>query len=302
MIESIALILASSLRLATPLMFAGLGEYMAEKAGMINISVEGMMLAGAFSAIMGMTVTGSPVLGLVFGILAGVLIAFVHATFSYRLTVNTYVVGLTLNLLVLGLTNFLLDAVDLGEDQLPKFAIPVLSDLPLVGQALFNQRWPAYLLWILIPAVWFTMYRTRWGLDMRAIGENPAAVDATGIDVLKRQRQGLLLAGAFSGLGGAYLSVAEVGLFNQNMTAARGYVVIAAVIFGGWTIKGTIAGCLLFGAADAMRLALPALGVQLNAQLLIASPYILALAAMVVFARRSRAPAAYGQPFVRGLA
>ena len=302
MIESIALILASSLRLATPLMFAGLGEYMAEKAGMINISIDGMMLAGAFSAILGATVTGSPVLGLVFGILAGVLIAFVHATFSYRLTVNTYVIGLTLNLLVLGLTSFLLDALDLGSAQLSKFEIPLLSDLPIVGQAVFNQRWPAYLLWILIPAVWFVMYRTRWGLDMRAIGENPSAVDATGIDVLKRQRQGLLIAGAFAGLGGAYLSVAEVGLFNQNMTAARGYVVIAAVIFGGWTIKGTIAGCLLFGAADAMRLALPALGFTFNAQLLIASPYILALVAMVVFARRSRAPAAYGQPFVRGLA
>jgi ABC-type uncharacterized transport system permease subunit len=302
MIEAMALILASSLRLATPLMFAGLGEYMAEKAGMINISIEGMMLAGAFSAILGATVTGSPVLGLAFGILAGFLIALVHATFSYRLPVNTYVVGLTLNLLVLGLTSFLLDAIDLGDAQLSKFAIPFLSDLPLVGQAVFNQRWPAYLLWILIPGVWFVMYRTRWGLDMRAIGENPAAVDATGIDVLKRQRQGLMLAGAFSGMGGAYLAVAEVGLFNQNMTAARGYVVIAAVIFGGWTVKGTIAGCLLFAAADAMRLALPALGFTLNAQLLIASPYILALVAMVVIARRSRAPASYGRPFVRGLA
>ena len=302
MIESIALILASSLRLATPLMFAGLGEYMAEKAGTINISVDGMMLAGAFSAILGATVTGSPVLGLVFGILAGVIIGFIHANFSYRLSVNTYVIGLTLNLMVLGLTSFLLDTLDLGTAQIDKFAIPGLADLPLVGQALFNQRWPAYLLWVLVPIVWFVMFRTRWGLDMRAIGENPSAVDATGIDVLKRQRQGVLLAGAFSGLGGAYLSVAEVGLFNQNMTAARGYVVIAAVIFGGWTIKGTIAGCLLFGAADAMRLALPALGVTLNAQLLIASPYILALVAMVVFARRSRAPASYGRPFVRGLA
>lgn len=302
MIEALALIIASSLRLATPLMFAGLGEYMAEKAGMVNISVEGMMLAGAFSAIFGATITGSPALGLVFGILAGVIIAFIHAAFSYRLTVNTYVVGLTLNLLVLGLTSFLLDSLDLVDVQLPKLEIPFISEIPLIGQALFHQRWPAYLLWILIPAVWFVMYRTRWGLDMRAIGENPAAVDATGIDVLKRQRQGLLLAGAFSGLGGAYLSIAEVGLFNQNMTAARGYVVIAAVIFGGWTIKGTIAGCLLFGAADAMRLALPALGFTLNAQLLIASPYILALLALVVFARRNRAPAAYGRPFVRGLA
>jgi simple sugar transport system permease protein len=301
MIESIALILASTMRLATPLAFAACGEYIAERAGMINISIEGMMLSGAFSAILGATITGSPALGLVFGMLAGLLIGLIHANFSHRLTVNTYVVGLTLNLLALGLTSFLLEVVDLGQAQVSKFAIPVLSDLPLVGEALFDQRWPAYLLWVLIPVVWYGMYRTRWGLNMRAIGENPGAVDATGIDVLGRQRQALMIVGLLSGLGGAYLSVGEVGLFNQNMTAARGYVVIAAVIFGGWTLKGTILGCLLFGAADAMRLALPALGVTLNAQLLIASPYILALLAMVLFARSSRAPGSYGRPFVRGL-
>lgn len=301
MIESIALILASTMRLATPLAFAAAGEYIAERAGMINISIEAMMLGGAFSAVWGATLTGSPVLGLVFGMLAGLLIGFIHANFSHRLTVNTYVVGLTLNLLVLGLTSFLLDVMDLGQAQVSKFAIPILSDLPLVGDALFNQRWPAYLLWILIPGIWYAMYRTRWGLNMRAIGENPSAVDATGIDVLKRQRFALLIVGVLSGLGGAYLSVGEVGLFNQNMTAARGYVVIAAVIFGGWSLKGTMIGCLVFGAADAMRLALPALGVTLNAQLLIASPYILAILAMVLFAKSNRAPGSYGRPFVRGV-
>lgn len=302
MIETTALILASTLRLATPLAFAACGEYIAERAGMINISIEAMMLSGAFSAVLGATVTGSPVLGLVFGMLAGLIIGFIHANFSHRLRVNTYVVGLTLNLMVLGLTSFLLDVLDLGQAQVSRFAIPFLSELPLVGDAVFNQRWPAYLLWIIIPTIWFVMYRSRWGLDMRAIGENPSAVDATGINVLKRQRQGLLIVGLLSGLGGAYLSVGEVGLFNQNMTAARGYVVIAAVIFGGWTLKGTILGCLVFGAADALRLALPALGVTMNPQLLIASPYILALLAMVLFARSNRAPASYGRPFVRGLA
>ena len=240
MIETTALILASTLRLATPLAFAACGEYIAERAGMINISIEAMMLSGAFSAVLGATVTGSPVLGLVFGMLAGLIIGFIHANFSHRLRVNTYVVGLTLNVMVLGLTSFLLDVLDLGQAQVSRFAIPFLSELPLVGDAVFNQRWPAYLLWIIIPTIWFVMYRSRWGLDMRAIGENPSAVDATGINVLKRQRQGLLIVGLLSGLGGAYLSVGEVGLFNQNMTAARGYVVIAAVIFGGWTLKGTI--------------------------------------------------------------
>ena len=166
--------------MATPLAFAACGEYIAERAGMINISIEAMMLSGAFSAVLGATVTGSPVLGLVFGMLAGLIIGFIHANFSHRLRVNTYVVGLTLNLMVLGLTSFLLDVLDLGQAQVSRFAIPLLSELPLVGDAVFNQRWPAYLLWIIIPTIWFVMYRSRWGLDMRAIGENPSAVDATG--------------------------------------------------------------------------------------------------------------------------
>ncbi|MEV7010799.1 ABC transporter permease [Streptosporangium sp. NPDC051022] len=301
MIEALTLVLASSIRLALPLAFAACGEYIAERSGTINISIEAMMLGGAFSAVLGASATGSPAIGLVFGVLAGLLIGFVHANFSHRLTVNTYVVGLTLNLLVLGLTSFMLDLVTLTPSQVTVLAIPLLSDIPVIGPALFAQRWPAYLLWLLLPAIWYAMYRTRWGLQIRASGENPSAVDATGIDVNRRRREGLLLCGLLSGLGGAYLAVGEVGMFNQNMTSGRGYVVIAAVIFGAWTLRGAMAGCLVFGAADAMRLALPALGVQLNPQLLIASPYILALLAMVLFARSNRSPSALGQPFTRGL-
>lgn len=299
MIASIGLILASALRLATPLAFAASGEYIAERAGMINISIEAMMISGAFAAIWGATLSGSTVVGLLFGMVAGLVVAFIHANFSHRLTVNTYVVGLTLNLLALGLTSFLLQVVNLGDAQVARLRIPVLADLPIVGQALFDQRWPAYLLWLIIPAVWWSVYRTRWGLNLRAIGENPVAVDATGIDVLGRQRQALLISGILSGLGGAYISIGEVGSFNQDMTSGRGYVVIATIIFGGWRLKGTILGCLLFGAADAMRLALPALGITLNSQLLIASPYILAIVAMVFFAKTSKTPSAYGQAFAR---
>src|SRR5205807_8421817 len=138
-----------------------------------------------------------------------------------------------------------------------RLTIPLVSHIPIVGKPLFSERWPAFLLYPLIPAVWWLVQRSRWGLEVRACGENPQAVDVTGIDVNRRRRQALLLCGLLSGLGGAYLSVGEVGLFNQNMTAGRGFIAIAAVIFGGWTLRGTIAGCFLFGGADALRLALP---------------------------------------------
>ncbi|MFE5331902.1 ABC transporter permease [Embleya sp. NPDC056575] len=301
MIDDLAMVLASSVRLTVPLAFAACGEYIAERAGTINISVEAMMLGGAFNAVWGASMTGSASFGLVFGMLAGLVIGFVHAEFSHRLSVNTYVVGLALNALVLGLTSFLLDSIDLTGHQVDALNIPVLSDLPLLGPVLFAHRWPAYLLVGLIPLVWWLVQRSRFGLELRAAGENPQSADVTGIDVRRRRRQSVLLCGVLAGLGGAYLAVGEVGAFNQNMTAGRGFVVIAAVIFGGWTLRGTMAGCLVFGAADAMRLALPALGVHLNSQLLIAAPYLLALLAMMFLAKTHRQPAALGAPFVRGI-
>ncbi|MFF0445372.1 ABC transporter permease [Streptomyces sp. NPDC004609] len=302
MIDEASVILASAVRLTVPLAFAACGEYIAERAGTINISVEAMMLGGAFNAVLGATVTGSASFGLIFGMVAGLVIGFVHAEFSHRLGVNTYVVGLVLNALILGLTSFLLDSVSLDKDkQVDAVGIPLLSDIPLLGPVLFSHRWPVYLLVGLVPFVWWLVQRSRFGLDLRAAGENPQSADVTGIDVRRRRRQALLICGVLSGLGGAYLAVGEVGMFNQNMTAGRGFVVIAAVIFGGWTLRGTLIGCFVFGAADAMRLALPALGLQLNAQLLIAAPYLLALLAMMFFAKSHRAPGALGVPFVRGV-
>jgi len=159
-------------------------------------------------------------------------------------------------------------------------------------------------LYLLIPVIavsWYLVAKTRWGLEIRAAGEDPQAADVTGIDVNKRRRQAIYFCGLCSGLGGAYLSVAEVGLFNQNMTAGRGFIVNAAVIFGGWRLGAIIGGCFLFGAADAMRLALPALGYQIQPQVLIVTPYLLALTAMCLFARHNRQPLALGKAFERGL-
>jgi simple sugar transport system permease protein len=293
-------ILSSAVRLSVPLLFAAMGEYVAERAGTLNISVEAMMLSGAYSAAIGSSVTGSATVGLLWGMGVGLVIGIIHGNFSHRLQVNTFVVGLTLNVLALGMTNYLLAQVDMTPKQVGILTIPVLSHIPLFGKPLFSQRWPAFLLYALVPIVWWIVQRSRWGLEMRSVGENPKAADVTGIHVNKRRRQGLMWCGIFAGLGGAYLAVAEVGTFNSNMTAGRGFIVIAAVIFGGWTLRGTVAGCLLFGGADALRLALPALGYTLNPQLLIAFPYLLALLAMCFFAKNLRQPGALAQPFERG--
>jgi ABC-type uncharacterized transport system permease subunit len=299
--DSLTTILASAIRLTGPLAFAGCGEQVAERSGTLNISIEAMMLAGAFFGVLGTSVFGSVVGGLLLGMVAGLVVAFVHANFSHRLNANTFVVGLTLNVLLLGLTSFLLETIDMEPKQAGRIEIPVLKEIPVIGEPLFVNRWPIYLLIPVIPLSWWLVRRTRWGLEVRASGEDPQAADVTGIDVNKRRRQSLYYCGLLSGLGGAYLSVAEVGLFNQNMTAGRGFIVNAAVIFGGWTLSGTLAGCFLFGAADAMRLALPALGYKITPQLLIVAPYLLAILAMLFFANRNRKPAALAVPFERGI-
>ena len=292
--------LSSALRLTAPLAFAACGEYLAERAGTLNISVEGMMLSGAFGAVAIGSTTGSPTVGLLAGALIGLLVGLVHANLSHRIQINTFVVGLVLNALALGLTSYLLQLSDFSRVQVGELRVPGLSEIPLLG-VVFEQRWPFYLLFVAIPLTWYLVNRTRWGLELRAAGENPQAADVSGIKVNVRRRQALLWCGFLSGLGGAFLSVGLVGSFNNNMTAGRGFIVIAAVIFGAWRLKGTIIGCLLFGAADALRLALPALGVELNAQLLVAAPYLLALAVMVLIAQSQREPKALSRPFERGL-
>ncbi|WFE97661.1 ABC transporter permease [Micromonospora sp. WMMD987] len=298
--DNIATILSSGARLTVPLAFAACGEYVAQRAGTLNISVEAMMLGAAFGSIAVASATGSATVGLVAGALVGVAVAFVHGILSHRVQINTFVVGLVLNALVLGLTSYLITVSTFTGHQVWQVDIPVLRDIPIVGPMLFVQRWPVYLLLAVVPLTWWLVERSRWGLELRAVGENPQAADVSGIEVNKRRRQALLWCGLLAGLGGAYLAVGEVGSFNQNMTAGRGYLVIAAVIFGAWRLGRTLIGCVVFGLADAMRLALPALGVTMNSQLLIAAPYLLALLAMLVFATSHREPRALAQPFQRG--
>ncbi|MEU9240355.1 ABC transporter permease [Streptomyces shenzhenensis] len=299
-LDSTSTILASGVRLTVPLALAACGEYVAERAGTMNISVEAMMLGSAFTSVATASATGSATLGLVVGLLTGLVIGAVHGNLSHRAQINTFVVGLVLNALVLGLTSFLITTQQFASHQVDLLSVPLLRDIPVIGAPLFSVRWPAYLLIPLVGLTWWLVERSRWGLELRAVGENPQAADVTGVKVNLRRRQALLWCGALAGLGGAYLAVGEVGSFNQNMTAGRGYIVIAAVIFGAWRLGRTLLGCLVFGVSDALRLALPPLGITLNAQLLVAAPYLLALLAMLLFTTQHREPAALGRPFERG--
>lgn len=286
---------------AALLAFAACGEWVAERAGTINISVEGMLLAGALLSAIGYHVSDSVVVGVVFGMLGGLLVAAVQANMSHHLAADQFVVGLTLNILVLGLAGFLDREIDPATTFAGRWEIPLLGDIPLVGQALFGQRWPFYLLYPLIPLSWWLVYRTRWGLEVRAAGENPQSSDVSGVHVNKRRRQTIYYAGLTSGLGGAFMVFVNVGSFDDSVIGGRGFIAIAAVIFGGWTLKGTLAGCIVFAGALSFRLSIQGLGYGLNSEFLQSLPFLVTILGMALFAHRVRAPAALARPFVRGL-
>ena len=287
MIGNIETILEPTVRLGVLLLFAALGEYVAERAGTINISLEGMMLSGAYGAALMSSLAGSPVVGILAGMAAGLVIAYIQAQLSHRLDIDQFVVGIALTTLALGLTTFLFIEVEMTSGRLHEFRIPGLVDIPIIGEAFFGQVWLTYLIVPAIFIVRWVMTRTSWGLELRAVGENPPAADVSGVPVLARRRQSIYVCGLLAGLSGAYLAVGLVGGFSQNMTAGKGFIAIAAVLFGGWRLWGAVAGALLFGFADALAVALPAVGVEnVPGALLNSLPYVLAFGGLLVFAAR----------------
>lgn len=293
----------SMMRFAIVLAFAAVGEWVAERAGTLNISVEAMLIGGAFTGAAVFTATDTVVLGLVCGTLGGLVIAFAQANLSHRLVTDQFVVGLTLNLLVLGLALFLDDHLELSTEVATVWEIPLLSDLPLIGMALFGQPWPMYLIVPVVPLAWWLVFRTRWGLEVRSAGENPQAADVSGIHVNLRRRQAIMFAGLCSGLGGAVLVLGQISVsrWESGHVGLKGIIAIAAVIFGGWTLRGSLIGCLLFGYFFALQQTLPVLGYRINSQLASALPYVVALSVTAIFAARTRQPRSLAQPFVRGL-
>ncbi|MFT6291321.1 MAG: simple sugar transport system permease protein [Ilumatobacter sp.] len=291
----------SAFQLSVLFVFAASGEWVAERAGTLNISVEGMLLAGAFGSVVGHQWVASSFMGLAVGALGGLSVAVIHANLSHRLTANQFVVGLALNVLVLGLTAFLDGSFEFGPARAEVVRIPLIADIPLLGEALGNRPWPAYLVYPLIPALWWAVFRTRWGLEVRSVGENPQAADVSGIDVNARRRQAIYITGLTCGLGGAFIVLGQVGTFQSGIINGRGFIAIAAVIFGGWTLRGTVIGCIVFGFVEALTIAIPANRYSIDPFILDAAPYIVALTVVLAFAARVRAPNALAQPFTRGL-
>ncbi len=299
-ILSSAALYGSTVRFAVILAFAAVGEWVAERAGTLNISLESFMIGGAYSSAVAVGAWHNVPAALAVGVLAGAAVSSAQAWLSHRLTIDQFVVGLTLNIFVLGLALFL-DHRWKAVTPVPKaWRIPLLHRIPVVGQALFGQPWPMLLIVPLVVLAWWLVFRTRWGLEVRSVGDNPQAADVSGIHVNRRRRQAILFAGACCGLGGGVLVLGQIGIngYEPGHVGLKGIIAIAAVIFGGWTLRGTVAGCLLFGYFFAFQQAkLVDINPQLNASL----PYLVALGITAIFARRTRQPRALAQPFLRGL-
>jgi simple sugar transport system permease protein len=253
--------LTTALVLTTPILLAAVGELISERAGILNVGLEGMMLAGAFFSYLVAWKSGSLLLGTFAGIAAGVLFAFVMGLLVIEARSDQIVSGVGINLAAIGLTGFAFDQIFGNREQIVvptvgNIKIPGLGDIANFGPALFDHDPILYLAFLSVPTAWFLLYRTRWGLSLRAAGELPAAADTAGISVRRVRWVGVLTAGAMSGLGGAFLAIVDVGIFHQGMTAGRGFLALVAVIFGRWTPFGVLGACLALGATDALQLRL----------------------------------------------
>ncbi len=261
-----------------------------------------MLLGGHFGAAIAYTQSNNFVLAIIVGGIVGVLVASVQAYLSHFLNADQFGIGLTLNITLLGMVAFLEPKFDLQTKLANVWEVPLLHKIPMIGEAMFAQRWPMYLIYIVIPVTWYITMRTTWGLEVRAVGEDPQAADVTGIHVNSRRRQAILYTGLIAGMGGAVYLIGQVGRFESTNIGGKGIIAIAAVIFGGWTLRGAVAGCLLFGYVDALRLNLPIIvGHDFNAQLLAAMPFLATIIVMLIFAKHTRQPSALAQPFIRGL-
>ncbi len=306
-------LLSITLRAGTSLLYATLGEIYAERSGILNLGVEGMMMMGGVSAFAVAYHTGSLVLGIAAAVLAGALLASLHAFLSVSLRANQVVSGLTLTLFGTGLASFLgqrlgpggTRLVGLVGPSLERIPLPILSDVPVVGSSLFNQDIVTYGLYGLVPLAWWYLYKTRPGLYMRAVGENPQTADAMGIRVGVSRYVYTVVGGALAGLGGAHLSLAYTKGWTENITGGRGWIAVALVIFAMWDPLRAVIGAALFGGINAVQFRMQAAGTSIPAALLNMLPYIATILVLVVVTwwetlqKRIGAPAALGVPYAR---
>jgi simple sugar transport system permease protein len=300
-IGALGSLLASTIRNATPLIFAALGGMFSERSGVVNIGLEGLMLIAAFAGVVGASLSGSAVVGLGFGLAAGLVFALIHALMCITFEADQIISGTAINLLALGGTGFLMVLIFGSGGTSPRVsgfkevAIPLLSEIPLIGPALFSQSLLVYLMYLLIPITWFVVFRTPFGLRLRATGEVPEAVDTAGVSVSRMRYYGVALSGLLAACGGVYLSMGILSAFTEGMTNGRGFIALAALIFGRWNPIGAAGAALLFGFGLAVTFQVPQEVIPLEfIQML---PYILTIVVLVGFGGRAIAPAAIGKPY-----
>jgi simple sugar transport system permease protein len=301
--EQVAGLLVLTLAAGTPLVFAALGELVTEKAGVLNLGVEGMMLVGAVAAFAVAATTKNPWLGVLAGMAAGAMVSQIFAVITLSLMANQVATGLALSLFGVGLSAFIgLDYVSVVIDGIKPLAIAGLTDLPVVGRLLFGESPLVYLSLLLFVAIEWFLYRTRAGLVLRAVGENPQAAHAIGYPVVRIRYAAVMFGGACAGLGGAYLSVAYTPLWTEGLTAGRGWIALALVVFATWKPGRVLAGAYLFGGVTLAQFQAQAMGVEMPSQVLSMLPYLATVVVLAVISRdvtviRLNAPASLGKAF-----
>jgi simple sugar transport system permease protein len=299
-------LLGGTLLLSVPLVFGALSGVLCERSGVINIAIEGQLLAGAFASAVAASLTDSLRIGLVMAPIAGMLVATLLALFAIKYVVDQIIVGVVLNVLVIGLTGFFYGRVMVRNADVfnqpgtfSRIPIPGLIEIPVLGPALFNQTVIVYLMYVAVIVIQIALFRTRWGLRVRAVGEHPKAADTVGIKVNRIRVQNVRMGGAVAGLGGAFFTLGSVGAFGREMTAGQGFIALAAMIFGRWSPTGALFAALLFGFANQLQGTLGAIGSPIPSQFMLMAPYLATIFAVAGLVGRVRAPAADGQPYTK---
>ena len=301
-IGALSSFLVSAVGLAVPLALAALGETVSERAGVINIGLEGSVIWGALGGALGSLAAGAYA-GLLAGALAGGATALLFAVFAVRLNTDQIITGTAVTIGSLGFTGAVFQSrfgttgVALELETVPLWELPLLARIPVVGPALFDQALTAYLAYAMVPLLAWFLFRTRWGLALRAVGESPEAAHAAGVPVVRTRMLAVVFAGVMAGLAGAHLSLVHTGTFAENMSAGKGFIAIAVVVLGRWRPGGILAAALFFGGAEALQFALQAFDADLPYPLFLALPYVLSLAALAGWFGRSQAPEGLALPW-----
>jgi len=296
-------ILTSGIRLATPYLYAAIGETFGQRSGVLNLGVDGQMLLGAFVAFYVALTTGSLGLGLMAAIIVGALMGLAMAFVTVNLHAAQGISGIGFYLFGLGMSELLFKML-LGTVEtvkgFPRFHVPILSDIPVVGEIFFQQNVMVYGAFLLVPVAWFVLNKTTLGLKIRSVGENPEAADSLGVSVVRIRYFTIILGGSLSGVAGASMSIALLNVFQQNMTSGLGFIAVALVYFGAWRAWGVLAGALLFSMVNSLQLWMQVLNIPIPTELAIMLPYILTIVVLVATVSRVRSPSALTKPFDRG--